>query len=47
MNEANQLVTAAMTCAFVVMMLMSARSFVEQRSARESGRSLAVASLPL
>ncbi len=46
MNEANQLVTAAMTLAFAVMMLMSARAFIEQRSA--SGlRPVSVASLPM
>ena len=45
MNEANQLVTAAMTMAFVLMMLMSARSYIEQRSAGEVRRPVAIASL--
>jgi hypothetical protein len=45
MNEANQLVTAAMTMAFVLMMLISARSYMEQRSAGEVRRPVAIASL--
>ena len=47
MNEANQLVTAAMTFAFAVMMLVSARAFIQQRSANDNGRPVAVASLPM
>ncbi len=46
MNEANQLVTAAMTFAFVVLMLASARAFIEQRSANDAGLPVTVASLP-
>jgi len=45
MNEANQLVTAAMTMAFVLMMLISARSYMEQSSAGEVRRPVAIASL--
>ena len=47
MNEANQLVTAVMTFAFVVMMLVSARAFIEQRSASGVSRPVVVASLPI
>jgi hypothetical protein len=47
MNEANQLVTAAMTLAFAVMMLMSARAFIEQRSESGVSRPVSVASLPM
>jgi len=47
MNEANQLVTAAMTFAFALMMLVSARSFIEQRTASAVSRPVSVASLPL
>jgi hypothetical protein len=47
MNEANQLVTAAMTFAFAVTMLASARAFIEQRSAGNISRPVTVASLPV
>ena len=47
MTEGNQLVTAAMTLAFAVMMLVSARAFIEQRSASGVGRPVSVASLPM
>ena len=47
MNEANQLVTAAMTFAFAVMMLASARAFIEQRSAGNISRPVTAASLPV
>ena len=47
MIERNQLVTAAMTLAFAMMMLMSAWAFVEQRAASDGARSIGVASLPL
>jgi hypothetical protein len=47
MNDVNQLVTAAMTFAFAVMMLANARAFVEQRSANDNSRPVTVASLPM
>jgi hypothetical protein len=45
MNEANQLVTAAMTLAFALTMLVGARAFTEQRSASGASRPLSVAFL--
>jgi hypothetical protein len=47
LNEANQRVTAAMTFAFAVTMLASARVFIEPGSADNISRPVIVASLPL
>jgi hypothetical protein len=45
MKEAHQLLTAATTTVFVLMMLMTARAYMEQRSASEARRPVAIASL--
>jgi len=46
MTEENQFVTAVLTIAFAVVMLVGARAFVELRSARDDARPVQVASLP-
>ena len=47
MSDANQLATAVLTFAFAAVMLVSARAFVEQKSASDAGRPVIVASLPM
>jgi len=47
MSDANQLATAVLTFAFAVVMLVSARAFVEQKSASDARRPVIVASLPM
>ena len=47
MSDANQLATAVLTFAFAVVMLVSARAFVEQKSAGDARRPVIVASLPM
>jgi hypothetical protein len=47
MTEANQFVTAVLTIAFAVAMLVGARAFVELRSARDAARPVQIASLPM
>jgi hypothetical protein len=47
MSDTNQLATAVLTFAFAAVMLVSARAFVELKSAGDTDRPLTVASLPM
>jgi hypothetical protein len=47
MSDTNQLATAVLTFIFAAVMVVSARAFVEQKSASDAGQPVLVASLPM